>query len=425
MEALGRHLVIELYRCAAEKLNDVMHIEQSMIDAAKESGATVLNSTFHHFQPFGVSGVVVIQESHLAIHTWPEYGFASLDLFTCGDSVDTWTAYHLLKEAFEAEYGSATEMWRGSYRLLQEQQKVPTTPLTPAPIPIAPHYNRNVWLTERSEDCAFSLRHSGDLLYRKKSPYQDIKIYQTYKFGNTLILDDMIMCTEKDEFVYHEMIAHVPMLTHPDPKRALVIGGGDGGTVRELLRHENLEEVVLVEIDEDVIDSSRQYLPTISSALDHPKLKIHVADGIEYVKNCDDRRFDLIIVDSTDPVGPAEGLFNAEFYHQVHRCLTNDGILVAQSESPMFNASVFQSVFQCHRDIFGAGQVHSYLAYIPTYPTGMWSFAYASKGSAHPLKSFDTERAHQFSEHHRLRYYNEMVHSAAFALPNFVRELLV
>jgi spermidine synthase len=215
------------------------------------------------------------------------------------------------------------------------------------------------------------------------------------------------------------------MLTHPDPKRALVIGGGDGGTVRELLRHENLEEVVLVEIDEDVIDSSRQYLPTISSALDHPKLKIHVADGIEYVKNCADRRFDLIIVDSTDPVGPAEGLFNAEFYHQVHRCLTNDGILVAQSESPMFNAAVFQSVFQCHRDIFGAGQVHSYLAYIPTYPTGMWSFAYASKGSAHPLKLFDTERARQFSEHHRLRYYNEMVHSAAFALPNFVRELLV
>lgn len=424
MEALGRHLVIELYKCSGAKLNDVTHIEQSMIRAARDSGATVLNSTFHHFQPFGVSGVVVIQESHLAIHTWPEYGFASLDLFTCGESVDTWMAYHLLKEALEAEYGSATEMWRGSYRLLQEQSTVYSEVAPATPPVVAPHYNRNVWMTERNEDSAFSLRHSGDLLYRKTSAYQDIKVYETFKFGNTLVLDDMIMCTEKDEFVYHEMIAHIPMMTLPNPKRALVIGGGDGGTVRELLRYDSLEEVVLVEIDEFVIDACKQYLPSIAGSLDHPKLKLHVADGIQYVREAADRSFDLIIVDSTDPVGPAEGLFNEAFYQQVHRCLTDDGVLVAQSESPMFNAPVFQSVFQCHQRIFGANNVHCYLAFIPTYPTGMWSFAYASKGSAHPLKSFDADRASQFSKSKGLKYYNEMVHSAAFALPNFVRDLL-
>jgi len=424
MEALGRHLIIELYNCSISKLNDVVHIEHSMSRAAKESGATVINSTFHHFQPFGVSGVVVIQESHLAIHTWPEYGFASLDLFTCGESVDPWIAYHSLKQALEAEYGSATEMWRGSFRLLQKAENVPATLSVTNSQITAPKLNRNIWFTERSENTALSLRHSGDLLYKKLSPFQDVKVYETFEFGNTLVLDDRIMCTEKDEFIYHEMITHVPLLTHANPKRVLVIGGGDGGTVREVLKHEGLDEVVLVEIDEFVVDAARQYLPTISVALDHPKLKLEIDDGIRYMCEASDQCFDVVIVDSTDPVGPAEGLFNEAFYREVYRCLTPDGILVVQSESPMFHTSVFQSIFKCHKRIFGVEQVHCYLAFIPTYPTGMWSFSYASKGNSHPLKQFNAAQAKAFAASQQLKYYNERLHPAAFVLPTFVQQLL-
>ena len=146
----------------------------------------------------------------------------------------------------------------------------------------------------------------------------------------------MVMTTEVDEYVYHEMISHVPVLTHSNPERVLVIGAGDGGTVRELLKHKNLKEVVMVEIDGVVIEACKEHLPSISKALDDSRLNLLVEDGIKYVKECEDNSFDIVLVDSTDPVGPGEGLFTAEFYQHVHRILKQDGIMVTQSESPRF-----------------------------------------------------------------------------------------
>jgi spermidine synthase len=219
------------------------------------------------------------------------------------------------------------------------------------------------------------------------------------------------------------MITHVAMNSHGNVKRALVIGGGDGGTVRELLRHENLDEVVLVEIDALVIEACKLHLPETAVAFDHPKLKLLVEDGIKYINECADGAFDLIIVDSADPVGPGEGLFTSEFYSQVYRCLTANGIMVTQSESPRFNSQVFVEIYDCYKGIFGADKVHCYLAAIPTYPTGTWSFSFSAKGDAHPLK-FDKEQAAKFSVDQNLKYYNEDIHAAAFALPNFVKQLL-
>ena len=213
------------------------------------------------------------------------------------------------------------------------------------------------------------------------------------------------------------------MLSHGNVKRALVIGGGDGGTVRELLRHPGLDEVVLVEIDELVIEACKLHLPETASAFDHPKLKLLVEDGIKYINECPDSAFDLIIVDSADPVGPGEGLFTAEFYTQVHRCLTSEGIMVTQSESPRFNSEVFVEIYDCYKSIFGADKVKCYLAAIPTYPTGTWSFSFSSKGNTNPLV-YDKESAAAFSREQGLKYYNEDIHAAAFALPNFVKQLL-
>ncbi len=423
MKALGRHILVELYECSPEILTDVIMIEKAMVTAAENAGATVINSTFHHFSPFGVSGVVVIQESHLAIHTWPEYGYAAVDLFTCGEPVDPWIAYEYLKKELNANHGSSMEIRRGQLNLLKDSGFHTTETESPSGKP-DPHYSRNIWFTDRDEYVALSLRHTGDTLFRKQSPFQKVEIYDTYGYGKMLANDGMVMTTEKDEYVYHEMIAHVPMLTHPRPERALVIGGGDGGTVRELLRHPGLEEVIMVEIDEVVVEASRKHLPSLSTAFDNPRLKLIIDDGIEYVRQAAENSFDVVIVDSTDPVGPAEGLFTEEFYRNVHCILRDNGILVAQSESPRFNVHVFKEIHQTFRKIFGNSHVHNYLVYIPTYPTGMWSFAYAAKGAIHPVNSLNTEKANRFSEQEDLKYYSGEIHKAAFVIPAFVRKLI-
>jgi spermidine synthase len=425
MDALGRHIIVEFYECSAEKINDVHHIEKSMIRAAELAGATIINSTFHHFSPFGVSGVIVIEESHLAIHTWPEYRFASLDLFTCGDSIDPWVSFDYLEKEFGAVHSSSIELQRGQPHLLEhialDTPAVRDTASTPKkPVKC----NRNIWFTERDNNIALSLRHKGDPLYKKQSNYQRVEIIDTIAYGKALILDGMVMTTEKDEFVYHEMIAHVPLLSHPRPERVLIIGGGDGGGAREVLKHDTVKQVDLVEIDEMVIDACKRYLPALSTSLSHPNLSLYIEDGIEYMKKCPKNMYDVILIDSTDPVGPAEGLFTIDFYNDVHRCLKDGGIMVAQSESPHFNTNVFCEIYHCYGDIFGYENVHPYLVYIPTYPSGMWSFSFCSKNLLHPINDLDLDRAKNFAAHNKLQYYNPEIHTAAFMLPTFVKNLL-
>jgi spermidine synthase len=425
MKPLGRHILVEFHGCSAEILNDVPRIEHDMLEAAEKSGATIINSVFHHFAPFGVSGVIVIQESHLAIHTWPEYRYAAVDLFTCGSTVNPWVSYESLKRAFQAEHGSAIELNRGQLELLEKAdidlgdlRDEATQKLNP------PKHNRSVWFTDKDENIALSIRHKGDLLFREKSPYQLVEIFDTYKYGKMLTVDKMVMCSEKDETAYHEMIIHVPMLVNPQAKNVLVIGGGDGGSVREILRHEQVESVTMVEIDEVVVRASREFLPSLSSSLKDPKLNLIIGDGIEYLKTASDESFDFIVVDSSDPVGPSEGLFSAKFYKDIYRCLTPNGIMTAQSESPRFNQAAFVDLSHCMQDIFGPENVHAYLAFIQTYPTGMWSFTYCTKSGIHPVTNIDVAKSSQFATDHDLQYYNSDIHQAAFCLPTFIQTML-
>ncbi len=425
MEALGRHIIVEYYECNSQILNDALLVEEKMVEAAERAGATVINSTFHHFSPYGVSGVVVIEESHLAIHTWPEYGFASVDLFTCGEQVNPWAANEYLQGAFESSHRSAMEMRRGQLSSLQKRDFNVVGKLRDEAqinIPTQVKHKRDIWFTERDDKIALSLKHEGRL-FSSQSQYQKVEIYDTLAYGKMLTLDGMVMTTEKDEYVYHEMIAHIPMLSHQDPKKILVIGAGDGGTVRELLKHERVEEIVMVEIDQVVIDACKLHLPDISIALKNSKLNLLVEDGIEFVKQSQNESYDVVIVDSTDPVGPGEGLFSREFYENVYRILKSDGILVTQSESPRFNQKVFQEIYECYRGIFGREHVHCYLVAIPSYPTGNWSFSISTKGSNSPIE-VDKERVKMFCDGEKLKYYNEDIHFACFALPNYVRELL-
>jgi spermidine synthase len=239
-----------------------------------------------------------------------------------------------------------------------------------------------------------------------------------------LALDDMVMTTEQDEFHYHEMISHPAMFTLENAKNVLVIGGGDGGTVREILRHEGVEKVTMVEIDGAVIDSCKEFLPGIAAAFDNPKLELIVDDGIAFLKNANANAYDLIIVDGSDPVGPAEGLFSVEFYTNCYNALKETGMLVAQGESPKFNEKAFTELNKTLQGIFGKDNAPVSLFFVPTYPTGMWSFQYGIKGDLNPKKISNVEKIQDFVEAKGLRYYNDEVHVGSFATPNFVKSLI-
>jgi spermidine synthase len=276
-----------------------------------------------------------------------------------------------------------------------------------------------LWATEYHQDMALGFRVT-ETLYHAQSPYQTVDVVETQAYGRLLLLDGAVMTTDKDEFVYHEMISHVPMLLHPNPKRVLVIGGGDGGTVRELVRHPEVESVILCEIDGLVVDACRQYFPKIASALDHPKVTVKIGDGVAYMAN-EAKDFDLIIVDSTDPIGPGEGLFTHEFYTNVFNALNPDGIMVAQTESPFLHPHIIQKVYGMYQQIFPV--VRMYTGHVPTYPSGFWTWAFCSK-SIVPEQVDISQSSRAKAIEKDSRYYNTAVHQASFALPNFVQELL-
>ncbi len=422
-DSLGRHVLVEFFGCDPDLLNDVTHIEQVMLRAAQEAGATIINSTFHHFSPFGVSGVVVVQESHLAIHTWPEFGYAAVDIFTCGEPVNPWKAYHLLKAELRAESGAALEMHRGQLDILKRNSRWQVTDVGGYPV-LKPEIARHVWFTERHKYLAQSFRHRGDVLFRKKSAYQRVEVYETYAYGKMLVLDGLVQLTEKDEFIYHEMIAHVPLhVLPPEGLRVLIVGGGDGGTAREVARHPYVRHIDLVEIDRVVVEASEKFFPEVASGLHRERVHLHIEDGLRFVSQAASASYDVVLCDVSDPIGPSRGVFTQEFHRNLYRVLKPRGVMVIQSEGPFFDQEKFVQIFDMLQQIYGE-RVYPYWAGIPSYPTGVWFFMMGCKGDVHPLRTFDWSRAQRFAREHRLRYYTPGVHWSAFQLPPYVCQIL-
>lgn len=271
-----------------------------------------------------------------------------------------------------------------------------------------------LWWTERqTPDLRLDLRCAA-VVERRRSPYQEIAVYDTLQYGRLLALDDVVMTTVGDEFVYHEMLVHPAMLACPRAERVLIVGGGDGGAVREVLRHPCVQRVVLAELDAEVIEVCRRHLPEISGRLDDPRVDIQVGDAVDFMTAAPAAAFDVILVDSPDPVGPAEALFGPAFYADCARVLAPHGVLAAQSESPHVFANAMRRVQTSMRAHFA--RVGLYWAAIPTYPSGMWTFSIASHGTdiaaSAPFPALPT------------RYWSPEVQGAAFALPPFVRGLL-
>ncbi|HHW49451.1 MAG TPA: polyamine aminopropyltransferase [Clostridiaceae bacterium] len=277
-----------------------------------------------------------------------------------------------------------------------------------------------LWFTEEcTKNVRFSIKVNKHLV-SVQSEFQRIDVFETPEFGKVLVIDGYLMLTEKDEFIYHEMITHIPMAVNPDIRKVLVIGAGDGGTVRELTRYKSIEKIDMVEIDKLVVEISKEYIPLTSSKLNDSRVSIYNEDGVKFVRN-KINEYDLIIVDSTDPFGPGEALFSKEFYKNCHRALKEDGILVNQHESPYYpgDALAMQSAHEKLKSVFPIARV--YQAHIPTYPSGHWMFGFASK-KYDPVADLREKQWNSLGI--RTKYYNTELHKGSFAIPNYVKELL-
>ncbi|MBO8156591.1 MAG: polyamine aminopropyltransferase [Bacillaceae bacterium] len=271
-----------------------------------------------------------------------------------------------------------------------------------------------LWFTEKQTENFGITAKIKQTLHTEQTDFQKLDMYETEEWGNMLTLDGMVMTTQKDEFVYHEMMAHVPLFTHPNPKHVLVVGGGDGGVIREILKHPSVEKATLVEIDGKVIEYSKKYLPEIAGELENPRVDVKIDDGFMHIAQSE-KDYDVIMVDSTEPVGPAVNLFTKGFYAGISKALKTDGIFVAQSDNPWFKGDLIRQVFKDVKEIFPITRL--YTANIPTYPSGLWTFTMGSK-IYDPLKVKE-DRFHEINT----KYYTKEIHHAAFVLPKFVKDL--
>lgn len=256
---------------------------------------------------------------------------------------------------------------------------------------------------------------------------------ETEAFGTVLLLDGVIQCTDRDEFSYQEMITHLPAcsLAKP-PTKALVVGGGDGGVLRELSRHTSLEEIHIAEIDGMVIDVSKKYFPQMAVGFDDPRVTVNVCDGIKFVQDAPENTYDLIVVDSSDPVGPAEVLFQRPFFEYMHRALKPGGIVCTQAESVWYHMDIIKSLATMCKDVFAGGSVNYAFTTIPTYPSGQIGFMVCSKkpadGSDKPVDprvpKGTVPSGPEQKGYSPLKYYNPDIHKAAFVLPTFAQNAL-
>ncbi|MFU1518780.1 polyamine aminopropyltransferase [Vreelandella alkaliphila] len=275
------------------------------------------------------------------------------------------------------------------------------------------------WFTEvfDSHGSAFSLKVTEKLL-DVQSPYQHLEVYTTETYGNLMVLDGCVMLTDRDNFLYHEMIVHPALFTHQDPKRVVIIGGGDCGTLKEVLRHPGVEKVTQIDIDEEVTKAAERFFPALVEANGDPRAELLFADGVKWVDDAADESIDVLIIDSTDPVGPAEGLFKTDFLKRCHRILKNGGVMVQQSESPLYHSgSIIRELRNDMREA-GFDSVATLPFPQPVYPSGWWSVTLAGKATS--VESFREQAA---AEHKMpLQYYTGDAHRGALSLPPFMRK---
>jgi len=294
---------------------------------------------------------------------------------------------------------------------------------TPHPVPVKMNAVKDGWFSELSTlwpgQC-MSLE-VEEVLHKEKSKFQDVLVFKSKTYGNVLVLDGVIQCTDRDECSYQEMLAHLPMVCHPNPKKVLIIGGGDGGVAREVLKHSSVETVDQCEIDEMVIDVSKKYLPDMASSFDNPKLKLHIMDGFEFMGQ-HQGEFDVIITDSSDPIGPASSLFQKKYYELMKKALKPGGIVCSQGECMWIHLDLIKGMLDFCETLYPV--VNYAYTTIPTYPCGQIGFVMCSLDTDMKFEDPARQLSKDEVETFKLKYYNTDIHKASFKLPQFAHKVL-
>ena len=393
-------MVANLYRCRNEAryLTDAALLRQFCLDSINQSGLTALGDLFHSFDGGGITGAVVLAESHLAIHTWPELNSVTLDVYVCNYTQDNSDRARRvvsdLLEHFDPEDFVRHEVPRDRQHLYEFL----------------------------NEDYGFFIR-SSKRLEEGATDFQRVEVHETPQFGKLFRLDGCFMSSEREEFVYHENLIHPSLTAHRGPRRVLIVGGGDGGAAEEALKHPSVEELVLVELDAKVVEIAKRHFEAIHHGVfDHPKLRLLIEDGLKFVANTDER-FDLIALDLPDPIGPATGLYEEAFFRDCRRVLAPGGVMSLHMGSPVSRPDQVRKHYERLTHVFAL--VRPYVMFIPLYGC-LWSMATCSDTLdpvAVPAEEIERRIARRAL--HDLQYYNGATHQAVFALPNFVRDLTV
>ena len=413
----GLHLTADLFDCACprELLIDRGALQEACIRLVRRSGLTVVGDDFHQFADFesdpgGVTGLVLLAESHLAVHTWPELGAVTLDVYVCNFKHDNTTKAQTLTdtlvELFCPERSNRNSLQRG----------VPQSPDSPDSAHLALE-----WLTPDIVH-GFARRRPPVVT---QSPLQRLEWHETRALGKALVLDGAFMVAERDEFIYHECMVHVPALAHPSPRRVLVMGGGDGCTARELLRHSCIEHIVVAELDAIVVDSCRrEFVHVNRGALDDPRVDVRIGDALQTLRKTNEQ-FDLVIMDLTDPgsgeSSPADALYSAETYALIRSKLTTDGLMTAHIGNAFFHPDRFRSTLADLRAVFP--EVAAYKAYMPIYGAEWGMVCASSLHNPGDMTVADIEKKLTARGIDGLRFYTPRVHASLFAWPAYAEAL--
>jgi spermidine synthase len=395
----GLHLIGDLTgcRCEPQLLLDGERFRAKCLEMVAASGLTTMDATFHQFEGSGFTGTVVLAESHLAIHTWPERQGLTLDVYVCNFSADNSLKarrlFQQLVDYFQPTEIARHEVDRGEHLLME--------PL--------------------NASTGFYIKASRQI-GEWQTRFQKMQIYDTPHYGKLFRLDGFNMTSEKEEFVYHENLIHPALTAHAAPKKVLIVGGGDGGSSEEALKHPSVEHLTMVEIDEDVIDVAKAHFKAVHNGVfENPKLRVLIDDGMKFVRETQER-FDLIALDLNDPVGPAAALYSMEFFQQLRTALAPGGALSLHLGSPVAQPQRVADLAQRLNSVFRIVRV--YTMYIPLYGS-LWSMAVCSdKLDPKAFTADEIDRRIEQRKLQELRFYNGETHEGVFALPNFVRDLV-
>jgi spermidine synthase len=396
----GLHLIGDLTgcRCDPQLLLDGEGFRAKCLDMVSAAGLTTMDATFHTFEGGGFTGTVVLAESHLAIHTWPERQGLTLDVYVCNYSADNSAKarklFEQLVEYFQPGEVAKHEVDRGEHMLME--------PL--------------------NDSTGFYIKATKQI-GEWQTRFQKMQIYETPHYGKLFRLDGFNMTSEREEFVYHENLIHPALTAHAAPKKVLIVGGGDGGSSEEALKHPSVEQVTMVEIDGDVIQVAKEHFRAVHNGVfDNPKLRVIVDDGMKFVRETQEK-FDLIALDLNDPMGPAEALYSLEFFQQLRAALAVGGALVLHIGSPVARPERVSELAQRLNNVFRI--VRPYTMYIPLYGS-LWAMAVCSdKLDPKAYTADEIDRRIEARKMQELKYYNGETHEGVFALPNFVRDLVV